>query len=70
MRMKLMMMRCAMLLVLFCSLSAGAEEVEEVIYYDIWLGNTQVTSENQDNILGQTTKAGLYIHNGRKVMVK
>ena len=26
---------------------------DEVVYYDLWLGSTQVTSANKDNILGE-----------------
>ena len=32
-------------------LKAAAQD--EVVYYDLWLGSTQVTSANKDNILGQ-----------------
>lgn len=36
---------------LLACLTAGAQD--EVVYYDLWLGSTQVTSANKENILGQ-----------------
>lgn len=31
---------------------------QEIVYYDLWLGSTQVTSENKDNILNQVDDDG------------
>lgn len=45
----------ATVLTLLCSLTAGAEEV---INYDLWLGEKRVTSANKDNILDQVDDKG------------
>ena len=45
--------RAAMLLVMML-ICLTAEAQEEIEYYDLWLGDTQVTSANKDNILNET----------------
>ena len=43
------------LFTLLSTLTAGAQDIE---YYDLWLGSTQVTSANKDNILNQVDADG------------
>ena len=44
-----------LLFTLLSTLTAGAQDIE---YYDLWLGSTQVTSANKDNILNQVDADG------------
>ena len=41
-----------LLFTLLSTLTAGAQDIT---YYDLWLGETQVTSANKDNILSRDT---------------
>ena len=50
--------RVFLLFFLFTLLSTLTAGAQEITYYDIWLGSTQVTSANKDNILNELDDKG------------